>query len=76
MVYESEYDGIIRQFVREGKALAWLSKQSVEAELAEGQLVHAGPDEWDIPLTVNLYRDVFGKNELANHIWLSALPHE
>ena len=73
-IYESEWDGVIKRVALNGRAMAWLSRKSVEDELASGTLVHAGGASWVVPFAVKLYRDVLAKNEFVDRIWLSALP--
>lgn len=46
----------IKNMVLEGHGLAWLSSESIEAELRTGSLVQAHPDRWRIPLEIRLYR--------------------
>lgn len=73
-IYESEWDGVIKRVALNGRALAWLSRKSIEDELASGALVHAGGSSWAVPFAIKLYRDVLAKNEYVDRIWLSALP--
>ncbi|CAM2155753.1 LysR family transcriptional regulator, hypochlorite-specific transcription factor HypT [Pararobbsia alpina] len=74
IAYESEWDHVLKHLVLEGRALAWLSRRSVRAELESGALVLAGGEEWVVKLAVKLYRDVLSKNDSVDRIWLSALP--
>ena len=74
IAFESEWDHVLKHLVLEGRALAWLSKRSVQAELDSGSLVLAGGEEWIVKLVIKLYRDVLSKNEWVDRIWLDALP--
>ena len=40
----------------EGHGVAWLSSESIEAEMQAGTLVPAHRDKWRIPLEIRLYR--------------------
>lgn len=55
-VFELTSTVAIRNMVLEGHGLAWLSSESIEAEIEAGTLVPAHADKWRVPLEIRLYR--------------------
>ncbi|PLC55706.1 hypothetical protein CR155_01215 [Pollutimonas nitritireducens] len=49
--------------------MAWLPQSLVAADLHAGRLVLAGPERWQIPLQVRLYRDRSILSQSAEMFW-------
>lgn len=45
----------LRSIVKEGHGIGWLTPESIESEVATGELTRAGSG-WEIPLEIRLYR--------------------
>lgn len=72
VIYESDSDNVVKQVVLNGRALGWLSRHSVEHELASGSLVVAADKHWCVSFAIKLYRDVLSKSEIVDRVWLNA----
>ena len=55
-VFELTSTIAIKNMALEGHGVAWLSSESIEAEMQAGTLVPAHRDKWRIPLEIRLYR--------------------
>lgn len=67
--HESTMGEVIREFVLEGRGLAWLQPVLVEQDLESRTLVRAGGPEWDQPNEIRIFRSLGpGRNQLEQ-IW-------
>jgi DNA-binding transcriptional LysR family regulator len=55
-VFVSQLAAVLRSMAREGRGVAWLPESQIRGDLARGQLVIAGGDEWVIPVEIRLFR--------------------
>lgn len=55
-VYENSFTEALKASALAGHGLAWLPLQTVEADLAAGRLVHAGPLDWSLEVSIRIYR--------------------
>ncbi|MEG0557991.1 MAG: LysR substrate-binding domain-containing protein, partial [Comamonas sp.] len=53
----------------EGRGIAWLPQSLIEAELANGSLVVAGPKAWSIPVEIRMYRQRAEMSDKAEALW-------
>ena len=59
----------LKGMIVEGHGLGWLPESSVEREMTEGRLVAAGPERWNCPMEVRLYRAAESNSLLVEKIW-------
>ncbi|MFD2189916.1 LysR substrate-binding domain-containing protein [Pistricoccus aurantiacus] len=55
-VYETAMAEGLKGMVLQGMGMAWIPDFCIREELANGKLVRAGGEQWDIPLEIRLYR--------------------
>jgi DNA-binding transcriptional LysR family regulator len=60
---------VLRMMAREGRGLAWLPYSLVEPDLEAGTLVRAGPNHWDIPIRIRLFRPRARQSAVAEAFW-------
>ena len=63
---------VLAAMARDGRGMAWLPLSLVEAELADGSVVAAGDDTWEIPIEVRLYRPSARQSPVAEAFWTAA----
>lgn len=68
-VYENSMAGALRIRAREGAGVAWLPHSLVAPDLAAGQLVVTGNEEWKIDLDIKLFRNKEHTNIVTRRIW-------
>jgi DNA-binding transcriptional LysR family regulator len=54
---------------RNGRGLAWLPFSLIERYLADGELVRAGEQQWDIPITIRIFRPRLRQRPAAERFW-------
>ena len=54
---------------REGHGIAWLPLTIAEEDLTSGRLVRAGPEQFDIPVEIRLFRAPDGHNNASDELW-------
>ncbi|WP_282605506.1 LysR family transcriptional regulator [Pelagibius sp. Alg239-R121] len=59
----------LKSLALEGQGIAWLPEQSVASSLAQGELVRAGTEQWDAPLTLSIYAAVDSLDPAGLKIW-------
>jgi DNA-binding transcriptional LysR family regulator len=74
-VFENAMSGGLKAMLMEKPAVAWLPISSVGRELANGELVLAGPDEFTVNLNIQLYRSASNRRPVAERVWACASKH-
>lgn len=69
LVFTAHHAVVLKAMVMEGRGIAWLPQSLVAAELASGQLVVAGSDEWALAMQIRLYRQPMEMTESAEALW-------
>ncbi|KQP02745.1 LysR family transcriptional regulator [Methylobacterium sp. Leaf93] len=54
---------------RNGHGIAWLPQTLAAEDQARGRLVRAGPDRFDIPIDIRLFRSLDCRNDAADRLW-------
>ena len=54
---------------RDGDGVAWLPETLARDDLERGRLVRAGPQPFDIPIEIRLFRSLECRNNAADEIW-------
>lgn len=62
---------VLLMMAREGRGLAWLPYSLVEGDLRTGVLVRSGPNHWDIPIQIRLFRPRARQSAVAEAFWSS-----
>lgn len=70
-VYENSFTEALKAAALAGHGFAWLPAQSVTEELAQGRLVRAGAQEWDLDVEIRLYRSAGRTRPQVEKIWRS-----
>jgi DNA-binding transcriptional LysR family regulator len=68
-VFAAHHAVVLKAMALEGRGIAWLPRSLVAAELASGQLVAAGNDEWALAMQIRLYRQPMEMTESAEALW-------
>ena len=53
----------------DGRGLAWLPESLIKDNLAAGELVRAGDEQWDIPIEIHLFRPRSRLPPVAEQFW-------
>ncbi len=69
VVYENAMAGALRIRARDGAGVAWLPRSLVAPDLEAGLLAVTGEPNWQIPLSIRLYRLLDQTNQLTRDIW-------
>ncbi len=66
----------LKSLALEGQGIAWLPESSVQQSLESGDLLRAGPEQWDASLSLSIYSAVDDLDDTGLEIWnfLSRLP--
>ncbi len=67
--FSSHLAAVLMSMVIENKGLAWIPKSLAEQEIAEGTLVRALGEAWDIPLEIHLTRPRVLASTFADAFW-------
>lgn len=54
---------------RDGHGVAWLPSMLVAEDLERGRLVRAGPEQFDIPIEIRLFRSTETRSKAADDLW-------
>lgn len=54
---------------RDGHGIAWLPQTLAVEYQSRGQLVRAGPTEFDVPIEIRLFRSLECRNQTADKLW-------
>lgn len=68
-LFSSHLAAVLMSMALEGKGVAWLPKSLTEQEVADGRLVRALDDSWDIPLEIHLTRPIAPLSPSAEEFW-------
>lgn len=68
-VFTAHHAVLLKTMALEGRGVAWLPHSLIEGELANGSLVGAGPQTWNIPVEIRMYRQRAGMSEKAEALW-------
>ncbi|WP_421375125.1 LysR substrate-binding domain-containing protein [Paraburkholderia sp. DD10] len=67
--YESDMAEVLKKLVMEGEGVAWLPRSTIARELADGELVPAGPANWQLQIELRAYRDSTNRSEFLDTLW-------
>lgn len=59
----------LKSLALEGQGIAWLPESSVQQPLSSGELLRAGPQQWDAPLSLSIYSAVDDLDDTGLKIW-------
>jgi DNA-binding transcriptional LysR family regulator len=66
---------LLIDMAREGRGITWAPRSLVEEDLATGRLLRAGSEEWDIAISICLFRPRSRMTNAAEAFW-SAVPKD
>jgi LysR family transcriptional regulator, hypochlorite-specific transcription factor HypT len=72
VVVTAHHASVLRTMALDGRGLAWLPATLIEDDLAQGRLVEAAGADWQIPLSVRLYRERDLPGRTAEAFWRAA----
>lgn len=68
-VFTSHHAATLLAMAREGHGIAWLPLTIGEEDLTRARLVRAGPDQFDIPVEIRLFKAPDCHNDAADELW-------
>jgi LysR family transcriptional regulator, hypochlorite-specific transcription factor HypT len=68
-VFTSHLAATLLTMAREGHGVAWLPLTLAEEDLTRARLVRAGPERFDIPIEIRLFRSFDCRNHAADELW-------
>jgi DNA-binding transcriptional LysR family regulator len=68
-LFSSHLAAVLMSMALESKGVAWLPKSLTEQEMADGRLVRALDESWDIPLEIHLTRPTAPISPGAEEFW-------
>lgn len=68
-VFTAHHAVLLKTMALEGRGIAWLPASLITEELQSGALVAAGPEAWNIPVEVRLYRQRAEMAPVAESLW-------
>lgn len=68
-VFTSHLAATLMTMAREGHGIAWLPLGLAEEDVTRKRLVRAGPDSFDIPVEIRLFRSPDCRNHAADALW-------
>ena len=68
-VFTAHLASVLKPMALDGRGVAWLPRSLIAGELASGQLVPAGTEDWSVELDIRLYRPQAPIGEAAEHFW-------
>ena len=68
-VYETAMADSLKSMALQGLGVAWVPRLSVTAELARGELVICGDEQWQVPLEIRLYRSALQRKAAVRLLW-------
>ena len=63
---------LLKRMALDGRGLAWLPRNLASEELAQGSLVTAGGEPWQVPVEIRLYRQPTELAPVAERLWAVA----
>ncbi|HET9618287.1 MAG TPA: LysR substrate-binding domain-containing protein, partial [Pseudolabrys sp.] len=69
VAFTSHLAAALMTMAREGHGLAWLPCTLAGDEVTSGRLVRAGPEQFDVPVEVRLFRSPDCRNRTADELW-------
>jgi DNA-binding transcriptional LysR family regulator len=71
-VFTAHLASVLRTMALDGRGVAWLPASLVQEDLAQGRLVAAGSERWQVRLDIRLYRDAERMSPAAEAFWKAA----
>lgn len=68
-VFTAHLASVLKPMVLSGRGIAWLPQSLIADDLTAGRVVRIGPENWQIPLQVRLYRDRSQFGRTAELFW-------
>jgi DNA-binding transcriptional LysR family regulator len=68
-VFTAHLASMLKPMVLSGRGIAWLPQSLIDDALEAGRLIRVGPERWQIPLQVRLYRDRSKMSQTAEVFW-------
>ena len=68
-VYETAMADSLKSMALQGMGVAWVPRLSVSGELARGELVVCGNEQWQVPLEIRLYRCALVRKASVRLLW-------
>lgn len=68
-IFTAHLASVLRPMVLSGRGIAWLPQSLVADDLNTGRMVLAGPQQWQVPLQIRLYRDRSQLGQTAEIFW-------
>lgn len=68
-VFTSHVATVLKTMARNGRGLAWSPLSLAADDLAQGALVRAGDESWDIPIEIRLFRPRSRQSRAAEAFW-------
>jgi DNA-binding transcriptional LysR family regulator len=68
-VYETAMADSLKSMALQGMGVAWVPRLSVTAELARGELVVCGDEQWQVPLEIRLHRCALVRKASVRLLW-------
>ncbi|MES2820202.1 MAG: LysR substrate-binding domain-containing protein [Pseudomonadota bacterium] len=68
-VYETAMADSLKSMALQGMGVAWVPRLSVTAELARGELLVCGDEQWQVPLEIRLYRCALVRKPAVRRLW-------
>ncbi|TWI47788.1 DNA-binding transcriptional LysR family regulator [Pseudomonas duriflava] len=68
-LYETAMADSLKSMALQGLGIAWVPQLSVTAELARGELVPCGGEQWQVPLEIRLYRCSLVRKAAVRLLW-------
>lgn len=68
-VYETAMADSLKSMALQGMGVAWVPRLSVTGELARGELVVCGSEQWQVPLEIRLYRCALQRKAAVRLLW-------
>lgn len=69
VVFTAHLASVLRTMVLDGRGVAWLPQILVDEDIANGRVVAAAGNDWDVPLEIRLYRDAPTLGKAAEAFW-------
>jgi DNA-binding transcriptional LysR family regulator len=67
--YESEMAELLKRMAQNGHGLAWLPERLVAAELADGRLLRAAGEAWQLDLEIRAWRALNNDRPALTRLW-------
>ena len=73
-VFTADLATVLKSLALEGRGIAWLPESLVRDDLTARRLLHAGGDEWQVPLEIRLFRRDAEEAAAAEAFWKHVVP--